>query len=127
MEPGKDLRLFCHWSSAMQVLLGSTENIKKALSSYYFCQNETLYIEGVNGLFSKNFFLYFTDNFSLYSVRQKIYPPCNSKTLYVVFTDSRQESIEAKVRDEISLLLGNKKKYFSTGLNELYLPMQLTV
>jgi hypothetical protein len=44
-----------------------------------------------------------------------------------MFTDSRQESPEAKVRDEILLLLGDKKKYFSTGLNALYLPMQLTV
>jgi hypothetical protein len=44
-----------------------------------------------------------------------------------MFTDSRQESLEAKVRDEISFLLGDKKKYFGTGLNELYLPMQLTV
>jgi hypothetical protein len=43
-----------------------------------------------------------------------------------MFTDSKQESLEAKVRDEISLLLGIKK-YFLTGLNELYLPMQLTV
>jgi hypothetical protein len=44
-----------------------------------------------------------------------------------MFTDSRQESPEAKVRDEISFLLGDKKKYFLTGLNELSLPMQLTV
>ena len=53
------------------VHLGSTENINKrspgAPSSYYFCQNETLYSEGVNGLFS-NFFLYFSDIFSLYSL-----------------------------------------------------------
>jgi hypothetical protein len=40
---------------------------------------------------------------------------------------SRQESLEPKVSDEISFLLGGKKKYFLTGLNELYLPMQLTV
>jgi hypothetical protein len=44
-----------------------------------------------------------------------------------MFTDFRQESLEPKVRDEISFLLGDKKKYFQTGLNELYLPMQLTV
>jgi hypothetical protein len=44
-----------------------------------------------------------------------------------MFTDSRQESLEAKVRDEISLLLGDKKMYFLTGLNEIYLPMQLTL
>jgi hypothetical protein len=29
-----------------------------------------------------------------------------------MFTDSRQESIEAKVSDEISLLLGDKKSIF---------------
>jgi hypothetical protein len=44
-----------------------------------------------------------------------------------MFTDSRQESLETKVRDEISLLLGDKIKYLLTGLNELYFPMQLTV
>jgi hypothetical protein len=44
-----------------------------------------------------------------------------------MFTDSRPESLEAKVRDKISFLLGDKKKYFGNGLNELYLPMQLTV
>jgi hypothetical protein len=43
-----------------------------------------------------------------------------------MFTDSRQESLESKVRDEISFLLGGKK-VFLTGLNELYLLMQLTV
>jgi hypothetical protein len=30
-----------------------------------------------------------------------------------MFTDSRQESPEAKVRDEISLLLGDKKVFFN--------------
>jgi hypothetical protein len=44
-----------------------------------------------------------------------------------MFTDSRQKSPESKVGDEISFLLGDKKKNFLTGLNELYLPMQLTV
>jgi hypothetical protein len=44
-----------------------------------------------------------------------------------MFTDSRQESLEPKVRDEISILLGGKKKYFLTGFIELYIPMQLTV
>jgi hypothetical protein len=40
-----------------------------------------------------------------------------------MFTESSQESLEPKVRgDEISFLLGDK-----TGLNELYLLMQLTV
>jgi hypothetical protein len=46
-----------------------------------------------------------------------------------MFTDSRQESLEPKVKDKISFLLGGgggKKKYFFTGVNELYLPMQLT-
>jgi hypothetical protein len=115
MEPGKDFRLFCHWSSSMHVHLGSTENIKKrypgAPSSYYVCQNETLYSEGVNGLFSI-FFYILQKFFFVFTVRQKIFPPCNSKTLYVMFTDSRQESLEAKVRDEISLLLGEKKSIF---------------
>jgi hypothetical protein len=45
-------------------------------------------------------------------VRQKIFPPCNSKTLYIMFTDSRQESLEPKVRDEFSFLLGDKKSIF---------------
>ncbi len=70
MEPGKDFRLLCYWSSAVH--LGSTENINKrfpgAPSSYYFCQNEILYNERVNGLLSK-FFLYFTDTCPLYSRR----------------------------------------------------------
>jgi hypothetical protein len=43
-----------------------------------------------------------------------------------MFTDSRQESLEPIVRDKISFLLVGKK-YFLTGLNELYLSMQLTV
>jgi hypothetical protein len=43
---------------------------------------------------------------------EKIFPPCNSKTLYIMFTDSRQESLEPKVRDEISFLLGDKKSVF---------------
>jgi hypothetical protein len=43
-----------------------------------------------------------------------------------MFKDSRQESSEPKVRDEIPFRLGNKNKYFLTGLNGLYLPMQLT-
>jgi hypothetical protein len=100
----------------MHVHLGSTENLKKrypgALSSYYVCQNETLYSEGVNGLFSKFFFIFYRHFFFVFTVKPKIYPPCNSKTLYVMFTDSRQESLEAKVRDEISLLLGDKKSIF---------------
>jgi hypothetical protein len=73
MEPGKDSRLLGYWSSAMQynVHLGSTENINKrfpgAPSSYYFCQNEMLYNERVNGLLSIHF-LYFTDICPLYSL-----------------------------------------------------------
>jgi hypothetical protein len=43
-----------------------------------------------------------------------------------MFTDSRQESSEPKVRDEIPFLLGDKKRIFLTDLNGLYLPMQLT-
>jgi hypothetical protein len=33
------------------------------------------------------------------------------------------ESSEPKVRDEIPFQLWYKKKYFLTGLNEIYLPM----
>ncbi len=40
---------------------------------------------------------------------QKIGPPCNSKTLYVMVTKSREESSEPKVRDVITFLLGGKK------------------
>ena len=43
-----------------------------------------------------------------------------------MFTDSRQESSEPKVRDEIPFLLEDKKSIFLTGLNGLYLHMQLT-
>jgi hypothetical protein len=43
-----------------------------------------------------------------------------------MFSESSQESLEPKVRDEISFLLGDLKKYFLTGLNDLYLLMQLT-
>jgi len=57
------------------------------------------------------FFFNFTDICPLYS-RQKIFPPCNSKTLYIMFTDSRQESLEPKVRDKISFLLSGKKSDF---------------
>ncbi len=48
----------------------------------------------------------------VFTVRQKIFPTCNSKTLYIMFIDSRQESLEPKVRDEISSLLGDKKSIF---------------
>ena len=98
------------------VHLGSTENINKrfpgAPSSYYFCQNEILYSERMNGLLSKFFFIFYRHLFFVFTVRQKIFPPCNCKTLFVMFTDSRQESLESKVRDEISFLLGGKKRYF---------------
>ena len=46
------------------------------------------------------------------NVGQKICPPCNSKTLYVMFTKSREESSEPKVRDVITFLLGGKKHIF---------------
>jgi hypothetical protein len=98
------------------VHLGSTENINKRFpggpSSYYFCQNEILYNERVNGLLSK-FFIFYRHLSFVFTVRQKIFPPCNSKTLYVMFTDSRQESLEPKVRDEISFLLGDKKVFLN--------------
>ena len=48
-----------------------------------------------------------------------MFPLCNSKTLYVMFTDSRQESLEPKVREEISFHLGGKISTFLTGLNDL--------
>jgi hypothetical protein len=51
--------------------------------------------------------------FFVFTVRQKIFPPCIRKTLYVMFTGSRQESLEPKVRDEISFLLGGKKSIFN--------------
>ncbi len=71
-----------------------------------------LYSERVNGLLSK-FLKYILQTFVLgFTVRQKIFPPCNSKTLYIMFTDIRQESLEPKVRDEISFLLGGKKSIF---------------
>ncbi len=95
---------------------GFTENINKrspvAPASYYFCQNEILYSERVNGLLSKFSFTFYRHLFFVFTVSQKIFPPCNSKTLYVMFTDSRQESLEPKVRDEISFLLGGKKSIF---------------
>ncbi len=68
LEPGKDFWLFRHWSA---VHLGKIENKNKrssdAPASYYFCQNEILYSERLNGLLSKCFFL-FTDICSLYSL-----------------------------------------------------------
>ena len=61
-----------------------------------------------------NFFFIFYRHLSfVFTVRQKIFLPCNSKTLYIMFTDSRQESLEPKVRDEISFLLGRKKSIFN--------------
>jgi hypothetical protein len=97
--------------------LGSTENINKrspgAPASYYFCQNEKLYSKKVNGLLSKIFlYIFYRNLFLVFTARQKMFPLCNSKTLYVMFTDSRQESLEPKVRDEISFLLGGKKSIF---------------
>jgi hypothetical protein len=99
------------------VQLGSTENINKrfpgAPSSYYFCQNEILYNERVNGWSSKTFFIFYRHLSFVFTVRQKIFPPCNSKTLYIMFTDSRQESLETKVIDEISFLIGDKKVFLN--------------
>ncbi len=117
MEPGKDFQLFSHWS-CYEVHLDSTENINKRFpcvpSSYNVCQNEILYSARVNSLLSKIFFIFYRHLFFvLFTVRQKIFPPCKSKTLYVLFTDSRQESLESKVRDEISFLLGGKKSIFN--------------
>jgi len=100
------------------VHLGSTEHINKrfpgAPSSYYFCQNEILYNKRVNGLLSKIcFFIFYRHLSFVFTVRQKIFPPCSSKTLYIMFPDSRQESLVPKVRDEISFLLGIKKVFLN--------------
>jgi hypothetical protein len=70
-----------------------------------------------NVIFYRHFFFVFI-------VRQKICPPCNSKTLYAMFTESRQESPQPKVREEISFYLGGKISIFLTGLNGLYLLRQ---
>ncbi len=116
LEPGKDFWLFCHLVRCYAVHLGSIENINKrssgAPASYYFCQNEILYRKRLNGLLSKFLYIY-RHLFFVFTVRQKIFTPCNSKTLYIMFTDSRQESLEPKVRDEISFLLGVKKVFFN--------------
>ncbi len=117
MEPGKDFGYFvvgpllC--SKPCQYRKQKQKKTPGAPSSYYFCQNEILYSEIVNGLWSK-FYIYILQTFVLvFTVRQKIFPPCNSKTLYIMFTDSRQESLEPKVRDEISFQLGGKKVFFN--------------
>jgi hypothetical protein len=95
------------------VHLCNIENINKSSpASYYFCQNEILYNERLHGLLSKFFYIYRHLLF-VFTVRQKILPPCNSNTLYIMFTDSRQESLEPKVRDEISFLLGVKTVFFN--------------
>ncbi len=60
------------------------------------------------------------------NVGQKICPPCNSKTLYVMYTKSREESSEPKVGDVITFLLGGKKHIFKTSFNGLDLLKQLT-
>ena len=117
MEPGKDFWLFCHWSSAMQVHLGSTENIKKDIQVPYLliisAKMRHCIVKGWM-VCSQNFLnLFYRHFFFVFTVRQKIFPSCNSKTLCVMFTDSRQESLESKVRDEISFLLGGKKSIFN--------------
>jgi hypothetical protein len=86
-----------------------------------------MYSASVNGLLSKIFYVLQTFVLCIHFEAEN-FPSCNGKTLYryIMFTDSRQESLESKVRDEISFLLGGIK-VFSTGLNELYLPKQLTV
>jgi hypothetical protein len=93
MEPGKDLGYCVIGPLLYAAHLGSTENINKrfpgAPSSNYFCQNEILHNERVNGLLSKFFFIFYRHLSFVFTVRQKIFPPCNSKTLYIMFTDSR--------------------------------------
>ncbi len=58
--------------SVIGPLLCSIENINKrssgAPASYYFCQNEILYSERLNGFYMVKIFLYFTDICSLYSL-----------------------------------------------------------
>jgi hypothetical protein len=76
----------------------------------------------LNGFLSKKFHILQTF-FFVFIVGQKICPPRNSKTLYVMFTESRQESLEPKVREEISFHPGGKISIFLTGLNGLYLLM----
>jgi hypothetical protein len=68
--------------------------------------------------------IFYRHLFFAFIARQKICPPCNSKTLYVMFTESRQESLEPKVREEISFHLRCKFKKILTGLNGLYLLIQ---
>jgi hypothetical protein len=62
------------------VHLGSIENINKwssgAPASYYFCQNEKLYSERVNSYLK----IFYRHLFFVFTVRQKIFPPCKSKT-----------------------------------------------
>jgi hypothetical protein len=77
----------------------------------------------LNGFSSKKFNILQTF-FFVFIVRQKICQPCTGKSLYVMFTESRQESLEPKVREEISFHLGGKISIFLTGLNGLYLLMQ---
>jgi hypothetical protein len=50
--------------------------------------------------------------FFVFILRQKTCPPCNNKTLYVMFTESRQESLKPKVREEIPFHLGGKIRIF---------------
>jgi hypothetical protein len=77
----------------------------------------------LNGFLSKHL-IFYRLFFFVFIVRQKICPPCNSKTLYIMFTENRQESLEPKVREEILFHLGGKISIFLTGLNGLYLLMQ---
>jgi hypothetical protein len=59
----------------------------------------------LNDSYLKNL-IFYRHFFFVFIVRQKIYPPCNSKTLYVMFTESRQRWYD---RDGIPLLLEGKK------------------
>jgi hypothetical protein len=79
----------------------------------------------VNGLLSKIFFIFYRHFFFVFTARQKIFPPATLKLCTHV---QRKPSgkLEPKVRDEISFLQEGKEKDLLTGLNELYLFMQLT-
>jgi hypothetical protein len=49
----------------------------------------------------------------------------NSRTLYVMFTESRQGRSEPKVRDEISFLVGGKKVSFNVSNPDVFGPFPI--
>ncbi len=124
METGKDFRLFCH-----EVHLGSTENINKrspGAPSYYFCQNEILYSQWVDSLLSKFFILFYRHLFlyslwgrkSFHLATVKLCTSCSQTA------DRKAWSLKSEMK---FISAGGVRKYFLTGLNELYLPITVTV